>query len=322
MSTLAHLPVLREPSLAAAIREGLLDSPRRLPPACFYDEVGSALFDAITVLPEYGLTRADFRLLRSQAGRIAAALPRPLDVIELGSGGGGKARLVLEALSGTRTLRYRPVDVSAAALADCQERLASLPALEVLPLEATYLDGLEEAATRRRFGATVLVLFLGSNLGNFHRPEAREFLREVRGRLRPGDALLASVDLEKEEDRLLAAYDDASGVTAAFNRNALAHLNRELDADFDVAAYRHRAVYDTVLRRVEMHLVPTTDETVRVKALGLEVRIDAGDGIWTESSYKFRTGELASMGEAAGFQCALEATDREWPFSLNLLVAQ
>jgi uncharacterized SAM-dependent methyltransferase len=164
MSALAHLPVLREPSLAAAIREGLLDSPRRLPPACFYDQVGSALFDAITVLPEYGLTRADLRLLRSQAGRIAAALPRPLDVIELGSGGGGKARVLLEALSGANTLRYRPVDVSAAALADCQERLASLRALEVMPLEATYLDGLEEAATGRRSGATVLVLFAGARL--------------------------------------------------------------------------------------------------------------------------------------------------------------
>jgi uncharacterized SAM-dependent methyltransferase len=159
-------------------------------------------------------------------------------------------------------------------------------------------------------------------LGNFHRPDAGNFLREVRGRLRPGDALLASVDLVKEEERLLAAYDDASGVTAAFNRNALAHLNRELDADFDVAAYNHRAVYDAALRRVEMHLVPMTDETVRVKALGLKFRIEAGERIWTESSYKFRAGELAFMGQAAGFHCAVEAMDREWPFSLSLLMAR
>jgi L-histidine N-alpha-methyltransferase len=319
MNALATLPGLYEPVTLEEIRRGLLDHPKRLPATCLYDEVGSALFEAITRLPEYGLTRADLRLLTRNAVLVSAHVPGRLDVVELGSGGGRKARLLLQAWPGS--LRYQPVDLSTAALDDCRDRLATLRGVEVLPLEAGYLDGLEKATRRRRLGATVVVLFLGSNLGNFERPAAAEFLREVRAHLRPGDALLASVDLEKDERRLLAAYDDPLGVTAAFNRNALARLNRELEADFDVAAYRHRACYDASARRIEMHLVSPGEAIVRVRALGLTLRVGAGESLWTESSHKFAAGEVASMGEAAGFRRAAEWIDPDWEYSLSLLIA-
>jgi len=170
-------------------------------------------------------------------------------------------------------------------------------------------------------GARLLVLFLGSNLGNFERKAARDFLCDVRARLVRGDLLLASVDLEKDEQRLLAAYDDPAGVTAAFNRNALARLNRELEADFDLSAFQHRALYDSAARRIEMHLVPMTEEIVQVKKLGLKLRIRPGEGIWTESSHKFAAGELAALGRAAGFGCLAEWVDPEWPYCLDLLLA-
>jgi L-histidine Nalpha-methyltransferase len=319
MNALASLPGLYEDVTLEEIRRGLLDEPKRLPATCLYDEVGSALFEAITRLPEYGLTRADLRLLARNASLVSAQVPGRLDVVELGSGGGQKARLLLQAWPGS--LRYQPVDLSAAALDDCRERLGALRGVEVLPLGAGYLDGLEKATRRRRLGASVIVLFLGSNLGNFERPAAAAFLREVREQLRPGDALLVSVDLEKDVKRLLTAYDDPAGVTAAFNRNALSRLNRDLGADFDVAAYGHRVVYDATARRVEMRLVAARDTIVQVRSIGLRLRIGAGEGIWTESSHKFAAGEVPSMGEAAGFRSAAEWIDPEWPYSLSLLIA-
>jgi dimethylhistidine N-methyltransferase len=318
MNTLASLPGLYEPVTLEEIRRGLLDDPKRLPAACLYDDVGSALFEAITWLPEYGLTRADLRLLAKHAREVRDVVPGPLDAVELGSGSGRKARVLLESWDGP--IRYQPVDLSATALKDCEDRLASLNGVVVLPLEAGYLEGLDRAVRRRRPEATVLVLFLGSNLGNFERPVAAAFLREVRAQLRPGDALLLSVDLEKSAERLLAAYDDPTGVTAAFNRNALSHLNRELAADFDVAAYRHRVVYDASARRVEMHLVPGSEQVVNVGALRLRLRVAAGEGIRTESSHKFVPAEVASWGEAAGFRRAAEWTDSEWAYGLSLLV--
>ncbi|HEY6546423.1 MAG TPA: L-histidine N(alpha)-methyltransferase [Vicinamibacteria bacterium] len=321
MSLLQSPISLREEGLSAAIRQGLLGHPKRLPPECFYDELGSALFEAITVLPEYGLTRADLRLLTSHGGRIASQLRGPLDIVELGSGGGRKAKRLLQTTGWPASVRYRPIDVSSAALDDCLERFSALRGVEVLPILGGYLEGLEQAVERRKPGASLLVLFLGSNLGNFERAAAHDFLRAIRARLGRGDALLVSVDLEKSEGRLLAAYDDAAGVTAAFNRNALARLNRELHADFDVLAFQHRALYDATERRIEMHLVPMTDELVQVKKLGLEVWIGAGEGIWTESSHKFAPGELAALGRDTGFWCSAEWVDSEWPYCLGLLFA-
>jgi len=321
MTTVAPLTGLLQPAVADAIREGLKGRPRRLPFECFYDEVGSALFEAITQLPEYGLSRAGRRLLARHRDEVARQLPAGLEVVELGSGSGKMTRVLLEALVERGPVVYHAVDISPAALEECERELARIPGLTVSPFEGSHLAGLEAAVARRGEGKAVLVLFLGSNIGNFARPEATAFLREVRARLQPGDAFLLAADLVKPEPVLLRAYDDPVGVSAAFNRNALARINRELEADFDVSAFEHRAVYNPTERRVEMHLVCHSPQDVRVAALGLRLKFAEGETIWTESSHKFLPGEIAAMGEAAGFERAGEWTDLEWPFSQTLLTA-
>jgi dimethylhistidine N-methyltransferase len=313
---------LREPRVLGEIRAGLTGTPKRLPFECFYDDLGSALFEAITLLPEYGLTRAGRRLLERHAAEVAELLSTPLDVIELGSGTGRTTRILLEALVRRGPVRYVPVDISTAALEENARELGRLPGLAVEPLAASHLDGLHAGAARRRPAASLLALFLGGNIGNFDRAGAAAFLSGVRQALRPGDALMVAADLEKPEAVLRAAYDDALGVTAAFNLNALARLNRELGADFDLEAFAHRARYDPRERRVEMHLESATAQRVRLAALDLEVDFLRGETIWTESSYRFAPGELAALGERTGFRLAAEWTDGEWPFAQTLLVAR
>jgi dimethylhistidine N-methyltransferase len=318
MTTLAPATGLLEPTVAEAIRLGLSADPRRLPFECFYDDVGSALFEAITQLPEYGLSRAGKRLLARHRDELAHLLPVGLEVVELGSGSGRTTRLLLEALAGRGRVTYRPVDISRAALGDCERELGWVPGLHVSPIEGSHLRGLEEALGPRDDRRPALVLFLGSNIGNFARAEAEAFLRDVRSRLRPADTFLLAADLVKPASVLIRAYDDPAGVSAAFNRNALARINRELLADFDVAAFRHRAAYDGAERRVEMHLVCDAPQEVRVRALDLYFRLAPGEAIWTESSYKFRPGEIAALGEGAGFELLREWTDEHWPFSQSL----
>jgi dimethylhistidine N-methyltransferase len=313
---------LRDPELAQRLRGALGTRPRRLPVECFYDDLGSALFEAITYLPEYGLTRAEWRLLCRHSSDIARLVPSALEVVELGSGSGRKTRLLLEALARRRPLPYRPVDISAAALEACRREMAGRTGVTVDPLPMPFLEGLSAAIEMRAPSSAVLVLFLGSNVGNLEPPERDRFLSAIRRRLRRGDALLITADLEKDASTLEAAYDDDAGVTAAFNRNALARLNRELGADFDLAAFRHRALYAARERRIEMHLVSERDQTVRIPALGLVIALAAGETIWTESSYKFRRGDLAALGRAAGFSGTAAWQDDEWPFELALLVAE
>jgi dimethylhistidine N-methyltransferase len=308
--------------LLAAIRAGLSASAKRLPFECFYDALGSALFEAITLLPEYGLTRAGQRLFERHAEAMASLLPAPLDVVELGSGSGRKTRILLERLVSRGGLQYFPVDVSRGALEECLRELGSLSDVAVRPIEATHVEGLGLAAAERRPGASLLVLFLGSNIGNFDREEGRCFVGEVRRALRPGDGLLLAADLEKPEQVLLEAYDDPIGLSAAFNLNALARLNRELGADFELRRFVHRVRYVGEDRRVEMRLESLRDQEVRVKALGMVVSFRKGETLWTESSYKFARGEIARVGEASGFECAAEWTDEEWPFSQTLLFAR
>lgn len=313
---------LREPRLAAAIRDGLARRPLRLPPECLYDELGSALFEAITHLPEYGLTRAGQRLLLRHSQAMASRLPSLLDVVELGSGSGRKTRPLLEQLARRAKLRYVPVDISAAALLDCGNEIGGIEGVELLPLEARHLDGLKRAAAARREGVSLLVLFLGSNIGNFDRDEARVFLREIRASLAAGDALLIGADLEKPEPQLLSAYDDPIGLTAAFNLNVLGRLNRELSADFDVRGFSHRARYDRAERRIEMHLVSRRAQRACVGELGMALELSPGETIWTESSHKFGAGEIAGLGEGAGFEALADWTDADWPFSQTLLLAR
>jgi len=308
---------------AADVRESLTKpGQRELPSKYLYDEVGSALFEAICVLPEYGLTRADARLLEKHSREIVARLPSPLQVAELGSGSGKKTRWILEALSRRQKTYYYPIEISPHALAACEKELAQIDLVSVVGYEQPYLEGLRSVAEGRGEHGHFLVLFLGSTIGNFDRDAGEKFLRETRETLRPGDALLLGTDLEKAAELQLLAYDDPSGVTAAFNLNLLARTNRELGADFDLTCFRHEARWNFADRRIEMHLRSTCRQSVRIPAANLRVALDEDETIWTESSHKYKAEEIPEMAERAGFRCEAQWIDEEWPFAQNLLMAE
>jgi L-histidine N-alpha-methyltransferase len=303
---------------AQAVVEGLTRGRQKtLPASWLYDEVGSALFEAITVLPEYGLTRADSGLLERAAGEIMRAAGSPRVIVELGSGTGTKTRHLLAAAASARpgAVEYRPIDISGAALDACAKSLAGMRGVSIEPIEATYLDGIGAAMANRRPRRHALLLFLGSTIGNFSRSEATLFLRRVRRTMQPGDHLLLGADLVKPREKLIGAYDDPIGVTAAFNRNILARINRELDGEFNLAAFAHEARYNERLARIEMHLRSCVGQDVRIGALDLTVSFAAGETIWTESSHKFGAEEIARMGERAGWRALRQWIDRDWGFA-------
>jgi len=309
---------------AEDVLRGLSSEPQKwLSAQYFYDEVGSALFEAITALPEYGLTRADSRLLRRHAGEMIRFHDDPLHVIELGSGSGAKTRWLLEAETARHGFaRYTAIDVSAAALAMCHATLSRIGGVEVATENATYMDGVRAALRDRRAAERVLVLFLGSTIGNFPTPDAVQLLIELHGALQPGDALLLGTDLIKPIDQLLLAYDDPTGVTAAFNKNLLAHINRELGANFDLRAFQHEARFDPEESRVEMHLRSVRPQSARIEALERSFRFGAGETIWTESSRKFTIDAVKQMAEASGFACRGQWVDDQWAFAESLLIAE
>lgn len=310
-------------SFAADLRSGLrTDGQRTLPSKYLYDEVGSALFEVICVLPEYGLTRADTRLLIRHAPSWVSQLPSKTCVAELGSGSSKKTRLILEALAQRQETTFFPIDISRAALAQCARELGDIPNLSVSGLHMEYLPGLHEAKARRQKKGPLLVLFLGSTIGNFDRDAGERFLRSVREQLSPGDFMLLSSDLVKSEAELVLAYDDVAGVTAAFDKNVLARINRELDADFDLARFAHEARWNREARRVEMHLVARTDMTVHIRRAQLTIELATGESIKTEDSYKFETGEIRDVAQRCGFRCAEQWIDSEWAFAQSLLVAE
>jgi len=276
----------------------------------------------ISRLPEYGLTRADERLLRRHASDIVDRLAGPVAVVELGSGSGKKTRWVLEALCRRQRTFYYPVEISRTALAMCERELRDIDSVSILGFEREYLDGLLEVAAHRNDGQHLLVLFLGSTIGNFDRPAGVKFLAEVRRILEPGDSLLLGTDLEKPSTQVLAAYDDELGVTAAFNLNLLARINRELDADFDLRQFAHVARINHEARSVEMHLGSTRRQTVSVAAANIDIEFAEGETIWTESSHKYSTEEIFQMARDAGFRCEAQWIDDEWPFAENLLTAE
>ncbi|HLK49650.1 MAG TPA: L-histidine N(alpha)-methyltransferase [Bryobacteraceae bacterium] len=292
---------------------------KTLPCRYLYDEVGSALFEAITCLPEYGLTRADARIIQKHAGALLDLLPSPLAVAELGSGTGNKTYAVLERLRERQPVTYFPIDISATALEACARCLS--PLARVVPMTSSYLEGLEKVTAQRARHQTLLVLFLGSTIGNFEPDAACEFLAAVRLCLRPGDALLLGTDLVKPEEQLLAAYDDPGGVTAAFNLNLLARINRELHADFDLRRFAHAARYSRQHQRIEMHLRSLAAQTVRIGAAGLTVEFALDETICTETSHKFRPEQIAALARVTGFRLAEQWIDCEWPFAENLLMA-
>jgi L-histidine N-alpha-methyltransferase len=305
---------------ARDVRAGLTRSSQKtLPCRYFYDDVGSALFEAITCLPEYGLTRADARVLQAHAAELVDLLPPNIVTVELGSGTGAKTRPILDALDRRQVVVYYPIDLSRSALAKCAQDFAGVGA--VIPLEASYLDGLRQAAERRAPGQTLLVLFLGSTIGNFEPEAAIDFLLAVRVVLQAGDALLLGTDLVKPVSQLIAAYDDPTGVTAAFNLNLLARINRELDADFDLKQFEHVAKYTKESQRIEMHLRSKLYQIVSIKRADLIVDFVPNETICTEACHKFLPDQLRTMARTSGFRLEAQWIDQEWPFAENLLIA-
>ena len=308
---------------AADVRDGLGRSGQKeLLSKYLYDAVGSALFEVISLLPEYGVTRADERLLRDHAPEIVALLPLPVAVAELGSGTGRKTRHLLQALCRRQPTSYFPIEISRTALAACRRQLSDIDSIHIVGFEREYLDGLAEVAANRNPGRRILVLFLGSTIGNFDRPAGMLFLQAVRRILQPGDALLLGTDLEKPLAQLLAAYDDPLGITAAFNRNLLARINRELGGNFDLDGYEHVVRYHRAERRIEMHLRARRTQTVTIAKADLTVTLREGETIWTESSHKYAPDEPFQMAEETGFRAAAQWIDPEWPFAENLWIAQ
>jgi dimethylhistidine N-methyltransferase len=314
------------PDFAVDVRRGLTSTPKFLLPKYFYDELGSQLFEAICLLPEYYLTRAESEIFARRAGEMvgAAAEGARVTLFELGSGSALKTRRVIEALLARQSrLRYVPVDISASALeASAHALLQEYERLRVEAYAADYDDALPRLAGSRDDDTRALVLFLGSNVGNFDRAGARAFLRRLRGVLRAGDSLLLGADLKKDPAALEAAYDDALGVTAAFNLNLLARINRELDADFPVRSFRHVALYDAEAGRVEMHLESARAQTVNIRALDLAVKFHAGERVHTENSYKYDLAGLSALAAATGFERARTWLDAGERFSSNLFVAR
>ena len=280
-------------------------SPRQLPSRYLYDDLGSALFEAICRLPWYRITSTEQRMLERHAGDIVSRLAPLSRLVELGPGSGAKLATIVGALplsTVSRPATVHLVDVSASALETAVRTVESSSRLTIVTHQARYESGLAEATASTHAEGRTLVLFLGSNIGNFDPPGADAFLRSIRSTLRRRDALLIGTDLVKPERELLLAYDDPLGVTAAFNRNLLVRMNRDLGADFDVDAFAHRAVWNAEASRIEMHLASARRQRVRIPASRLDLTFEAGETIWTESSYKYHNAGVTTMLERAGFE--------------------
>lgn len=308
---------------AEDVRAGLMrPGQKELPSKYLYDDVGSSLFEVISHLPEYGLTRADERLLRRHSREIVDRLSGPVAVAELGSGSGKKTRWLLEAFCRRQHTSYYPVEISHSALVMCERELSDIDAISIVGFEREYLDGLLEVASCRKRGQRLFVLFLGSTIGNFDRLAGIKFLSSVRSILETGDSLLLGTDLEKPAAQLIAAYDDELGVTAAFNLNLLARVNRELGADFDLRHFAHVAKINHEARSVEMHLQSLRRQIVSIPAAEVDVEFQEGETIWTESSHKYSADEVVETARNAGFRCEVQWIDEQWPFAENLLIAE
>ncbi len=311
--------------MAAVVRSGLSRSPKQLPPWLFYDEAGSLLFEDITALPEYYLTRTERALLEKHAGEMiaAAAEGHRLKVAELGAGSADKTRTLLAAaLARQGEVEYQPIDVSVTALELARERIEQeLPGVFVSPQVADYTQGMEFEACDE--DECRLVLSIGSSIGNFSRGEAEELLSRLGSALQPGDSLLLGVDLAPSQDgksksALIAAYDDAQGVTAQFNKNLLVRLNRELDADFDLQKFEHQIRWNEEHSRIEMHLNSLCEQAVHIGALQTTVSFAEGETIHTENSCKYRSGEVEEMLNAAGFEATRRWSDADGWFAVYL----
>lgn len=304
---------------AADVRAGLTAARKRLPCCYFYDDEGSRLFEAICELPEYYLTRAEREILLDQAAELASRFRDDPVLIELGSGSAAKTRVVIDALLRRHgRLRYMPIDISRSALEESTAALLQdYPALEIHAVAGDYLDTLQHLDAPA--GRPRLILWLGSSIGNLDRPDAAAFLRRVRGTMSTGDRVLVGIDLRKDRAVLEPAYDDAQGITARFNLNLLARINRELGGRFDLQRFRHHALYDADAGRIEMYLVSTQDQPVRIEDLELTVPFAAGEAVHTENSYKYSMDEIETLASEAGVRIDEQWLDAGRRFSVNLL---
>ena len=309
-------------SFAEDVAAGLSRHPKRLSCKYFYDDVGSALFDAITRLPEYYLTAAETEILSDWGWQIVRLLDTPVDFLELGSGSAIKTRLLIgEALRVQRDLCYSPIDISTDALRSSSLALVeAYPTLRVRAYAGDYFDVLQSQALR--FERKTLAMLMGSNIGNYEPHEARELLRLIGRALHPGDGLLLGADLKKDRATLELAYDDPAGVTAAFDKNLLARMNRELGADFDVRSFAHVARYDEARGAVDSFLESRERATVSLRTPQLAFSFEAGERIHTESSYKFSDDDVVALGAAGGFLPVSSWHDRRGRFGVHLLVRE
>jgi len=318
-----HNLVKRDPlaGLADDVRKGLTSQQKRFLPKYFYDELGSQLFEAICLLPEYYLTRAENEILTRYADEIAGAVEGQKTLVEMGSGSASKTRLVIEALLRSQPeLLFMPVDISFSALESSSRiLLQSYPRLSIEGFAADYFAGLAELGKKQR--RRTLALFLGSNISNFDAEEALRFLKAMRRVLREGDALLLGVDLKKDPAVLEAAYNDALGVTSAFNLNVLARINRELGGGFDLRNFQHKAFYNESAGRIEIYIESLVNQRVRIEKLELEVEFAAGELIHTENSYKYDRAGIEALASATGFEHSRMWLDSQERFSSNLLLA-
>lgn len=307
---------------AVEVARDLQLAPKQLQSKYLYDELGSSLFEAICRLPWYRITRAESRLLMQHATALASSFAADATFVELGSGSGEKLALLAEAVRRRGTpVRVHLIDVSSAALDLATRTLGRFEHMSILGHRATYEQGLQEVARQRTARESLVVLLLGSNIGNFDPPARHEFLVNIRSSMRSGDLLLLGSDLVKPERDLLLAYDDPLGVTAAFNKNLLVRINRELDGNFDLARFRHRAVWNGAHRRIEMHLVSMAHQSASIEACQLAVSFARDEHIWTESSYKYEPDQVLEMGAAAGFRSLQQWIDPAARFALTLSAA-
>ena len=309
-------PAAFRETFAADIASSLCRRPRQISSKYLYDDLGSALFEAICRLPWYRITRAESSLLVRHAREIIRPLQRPVSLAELGCGSGEKIALMVSAAGESFPL-IQLIDISEAALDMARYRLQAIGVRSILTHHFPYEQGLIHAVQQRPREGSLVVLFLGSNIGNFTPAVARELLVRIRRSLRPGDALLLGADLVKPEDELMLAYDDPLDVTAAFNRNLLRRINDELGGNFDLEGFSHRVVWNPIERRVEVYLESLKSQRVIIAASRLAFDIAEGEAIWTESSYKYEPGQVTEEGLAAGFTGSEQWIDQDAKFALT-----
>jgi L-histidine Nalpha-methyltransferase len=308
-------------AFAHDVREGLSSNPKQLFPKYLYDALGSKLFEAICQTAEYYLTRTEAEILSRHADEIVKFLPGCQTLIELGSGSAEKTRRIIEALLRNHpTLLFVPIDISASALEESSRGLLQMyPTLRIDAYAADYFDGL--ATLKPIEAGPALVLFLGSNIGNFEKRAATEFLRAIRKVLRAGDALLLGADLKKDRQTLEAAYNDSLGVTRAFIVNQLARINREFGANFDLRGFELVSIYDENIGRIDVYLETLRPQSVTIPALNLSLTCEVGERLHMENAYKYDLEELSRMAQESGFDLAQTWMDEKKRFSSNLFVA-